>query len=685
MSGGGRGAPRRTVVMPHAVDAATVVDAVPGGFAFASPEDMETEAEALRLEAEAMALLAAYPDPETAHLVTPPPVSVVPSPAVTAEWMRETQAGLPRVDALAHTEPATVGRVTPGTAKARQRAVLEDGAVFLGRYQIETRIGAGGFGEVYRALDRSTGERVAIKVVGLHSLGREEVIARFESEALHLEKLRHIRQVVRILGHARDPDVGFYIVMELLAGDTLEALFLTNKTPVVEWLALLASVGEGMQPIHDRDIFHRDLKPANVFVEKGPDGSTRIVILDLGLAKTKGAPSVTSKSLILGTTQFMSPEHVGRGKICAASDQYSLAAMAYLVLEGLWVHHQQELENADANAVGKASWHLHNEIPLPHKIAVVIWNILARALEKDASLRYPSIYELSKQLRRVEADMRTGRLSKSDLLPAVDSDRARPAAPPIKRMDATPLPNLRPFLVDPGAILDVPSLKVVHGPDKLMGMRFGIGRDLVIGRALPIDLVSQQADLALSEGGVSRRHCRLQAMDEGFAACAYQVDDLGSTYGTIIDGAPQSEAIVHAGARIGLGPMVTVELLPPDVLAKGEAKGLVSAPKPAGEEDPRHEIRRRLHRAQRENRRPSVPPEELRRFLADEHANLVRLGLPIPKNPTLSDRAPTSKALVRAPKRSSRGFLYAAIAAGLVIALGLVVLQALGFFSGGSR
>jgi serine/threonine-protein kinase len=196
------------------------------------------------------------------------------------------------------------------------------GTKIAGRYVIESEIGRGGMGVVYRARDLELGEAVAIKVAS----GRFEDPAgpaRFTQELMLCRQVAHpnVIRVHDICVH----DGKKFITMELLIGRSLKELAPTIDLPT--GLRILEHICEALGAIHARAIVHRDLKPPNVFVTDGGE----VKVMDFGIAKKAGAPeSVTVSGFMAGTPGYMSPEQImSFGSVTAAADLYALGAIAY--------------------------------------------------------------------------------------------------------------------------------------------------------------------------------------------------------------------------------------------------------------------------------------------------------------------------------------------------------------------
>src|SRR6185436_5738984 len=194
----------------------------------------------------------------------------------------------------------------------------------VGRYEILSFIGAGGMGQVYRARDEQLGRDVAIKLLSSSFTDKALVVARFQQEARTLGLLNHPNLVtLYAFGTLAE---SFYIVLELLDGETLRAKLRDGPLPPKRAVNLALQITRGMAAAHDRNIVHRDLKPENVFLCR--DG--RVKILDFGLARI--APQLdalgagdesptlvgmTQPGSVLGTVGYMAPEQL-RGKLADA-------------------------------------------------------------------------------------------------------------------------------------------------------------------------------------------------------------------------------------------------------------------------------------------------------------------------------------------------------------------------------
>src|SRR6266699_328909 len=209
----------------------------------------------------------------------------------------------------------------------------------LGPYEIQSPLGAGGMGEVYRTRDTRLDREVAIKVLPVGFARDPERLRRFQQEAQAAAALNHpnILAVHDFGEHEGSP----YMVTEFLEGETLRERLRPGTLPVRKATEYAEQVARGLAAAHEKGIVHRDLKPENLFVTR--DGLVKI--LDFGLAKlTRPDPggcestvadlNSTEPGMLLGTLGYMSPEQVRGLTADARSDIFSLGATCYEMISG---------------------------------------------------------------------------------------------------------------------------------------------------------------------------------------------------------------------------------------------------------------------------------------------------------------------------------------------------------------
>src|SRR5688500_3277811 len=166
----------------------------------------------------------------------------------------------------------------------------------LGPYEIQSALGAGGMGEVYRATDTTLGRQVAIKVLPDAFAADPERLARFEREAKTLASLNH-PNIAAIYGFERSGGT-HALVMELVEGEDLSQRIARGAVPIPEALAIAKQTAEALSAAHEQGIIHRDLKPANIKIRA--DGTVKV--LDYGLAKAMEPTGAMSASVSMSPT-----------------------------------------------------------------------------------------------------------------------------------------------------------------------------------------------------------------------------------------------------------------------------------------------------------------------------------------------------------------------------------------------
>jgi tetratricopeptide (TPR) repeat protein len=239
----------------------------------------------------------------------------------------------------------------------------------LGPYRVESKLGEGGMGEVYRAVDTRLGRAVAVKIV------QREFIERFGREARAISSLNHPHICTLY-------DVGpNYLVMELVEGETIAAWLKREPFPMTTALLYASQILAALAEAHSKDIIHRDLKPGNIMIAK-----SGIKVLDFGLAKSGQDETVTASRMVLGTPAYMAPEQREGKPADARSDIYSFGCVLYEMLTGARVGPQRR------------------RVP-----SRKLERIVNRCLEEDPGRRWQSVAELERELAGVTATGRRGK------------------------------------------------------------------------------------------------------------------------------------------------------------------------------------------------------------------------------------------------------------------------------------
>jgi Tol biopolymer transport system component len=275
-------------------------------------------------------------------------------------------------------------------------------------YHIIAPLGAGGMGEVYRALDVRLDREVAIKVLPTSFANDADRLRRFEQEARATSALNHpnILTVYDVGAHEGAP----FIVAELLEGAELRVQLQDGALPVRTVIDYAQQIASGLAAAHAKGIVHRDLKPENLFVTT--DG--RIKILDFGLAKLKppqvsevntSAPTqkkITDPGAVMGTASYMSPEQARGQDVDARSDIFSLGVVLYEMIVG-------RAPFAGVNAIDVIGAILNQE-PAPLRrfmpdVPAELQRIVTKALRKDRDERYQHVKDLLLDLRDLKQEL----------------------------------------------------------------------------------------------------------------------------------------------------------------------------------------------------------------------------------------------------------------------------------------
>src|SRR5436305_3427209 len=225
----------------------------------------------------------------------------------------------------------------PGTIQCTKpfcRCLLPE-ALVAGRYRIETLIGIGGMGAVYRASDTFEMKQVALKILSLiHStMDMPTAVERFRREARYVHQLRH-PNIVPVMNFGQDGDL-LYLEMPLVTGGTLKALLKSEQPlPTQQAMGYVRDMASAIDAVHahPQQIVHRDIKPSNLLIHQD-DG--RLVLADFGIARAmQQEKALTQRGWSLGTEHYIAPEQE-QGKAEPSSDIYAMGVIAYQMFTGL--------------------------------------------------------------------------------------------------------------------------------------------------------------------------------------------------------------------------------------------------------------------------------------------------------------------------------------------------------------
>ncbi|HEX4513363.1 MAG TPA: serine/threonine-protein kinase [Polyangiaceae bacterium] len=293
---------------------------------------------------------------------------------------------------------------------------MESGRVIAGKYAVQSIIGEGAMGVVYRAKQVALDKSVALKVLSVELRDDPEFVMRFHTEARAASRLDHPNST-RVIDFGEEPDGLLYIAMELLEGRTLaEVLEEEWPLPPARTAAILTQVLSAVGAAHALKILHRDLKPENIVILEGRDDEDRpidvVKVCDFGIAKVDGLaePSegasrrevldskinATRAGVIIGTPQYMSPEQARGEKLDVRSDLYALGVVLYEILT-----RRAPFDEGTAAEV------LYNHATVePQKPSAIYANVdphleqvCLRALRKKRDERWPNAREMRAALR----------------------------------------------------------------------------------------------------------------------------------------------------------------------------------------------------------------------------------------------------------------------------------------------
>ena len=282
------------------------------------------------------------------------------------------------------------------------RAAGLEGRTLAGRYRLESILGRGGMGAVFRATDLRDDVPVAVKVLPPTVEMKPDAVERFMREARAVAGLSDPR-IIRIFAYGEEPDRTHFIVMELLEGRELSARLSAAPMSLGEGLRIARDVARGLAVAHASGVVHRDLKPSNVFLVEPPSvpGAPApanpepplVKILDFGVAKILDeGVEVTQVGVMVGTPAYMSPEQARGGLIDARADVYGLGALLYRLLSGRLPFSGESAAVVLAKVLTESVPSLARVRPgLPRPVA----DLVTRAMSRRAEDRFATMAEMA--------------------------------------------------------------------------------------------------------------------------------------------------------------------------------------------------------------------------------------------------------------------------------------------------
>ncbi len=284
----------------------------------------------------------------------------------------------------------------------------------LGRYRFLAPLGAGGMGEVYRALDTRLDREVAVKILPARLAASPEAMRRFEREAKAVAALSH-PNILAIHDFGTEQGVS-YAVMELLKGETLRSRLSRGALPWRKAVGIGGEIAEGLSAAHAKGITHRDLKPENIFLTS--DGRTKI--LDFGLARVKAVisdenitsaptvPYVTEPGFVMGTPGYMSPEQVRGAEVEAPGDIFSFGSVLYEMVTGHRPFERRTVADTMAAILRDDPPELADS---GKNVPPELKQVITHCLEKNPAERFQSARDLAFALKTISSGSGTSRFA----------------------------------------------------------------------------------------------------------------------------------------------------------------------------------------------------------------------------------------------------------------------------------
>ncbi|MBZ0235694.1 MAG: response regulator, partial [Deltaproteobacteria bacterium] len=296
-----------------------------------------------------------------------------------------------------------VAQLRSTRARRRSAGPVGPGTVLDGKYAVESKIGEGGFGAVYRALHRDLQRSVAVKVLHAPHLDGESV-ARFRREGINACRVQHPNALAVLDSGITDHGVA-YLVMELLEGHSLADELDRGWVSFARCAEIMAPVCEALAAAHEAGIVHRDIKPGNIYLHRGPTGE-QPKVLDFGIAKLVGASvleqRITVEGWIVGTPVYMAPERFGAGGYDGRSDVYAVGVLLHQMIAGDVPFATMSKSSGNDDPIALATMHgFHAPPPLrgfEPDTPPALEALVLRALAKQPADR-PTAAEMAVELR----------------------------------------------------------------------------------------------------------------------------------------------------------------------------------------------------------------------------------------------------------------------------------------------
>ena len=323
---------------------------------------------------------------------------------------------------------------------------LSEGDEFAG-YRIESRLGRGGMGVLYLAVEPGLERRVALKLIAPEAAADEVFARRFAEESRIAASIEH-PNVVPIYAAGEESGVPFIAMRYVAGADLARRLAKDGRLEPTIAVELIAQIGNGLDAIHAAGLVHRDVKPANVLLVGG-EGPEHAYITDFGVARNVATESgLTQTGRFVGTLDYVAPEQISGGPVDARVDVYALGCLLFKLLTG-------EVPFPKEGDAARLYAHLNDPPPAPSlyvpEVSMALDDVVIRAMSKQPDDRYPSAGDLGRAARAAlrgetpvvpERTVATGaaatRTAESVVAPTAAPQESGPATGPTRRMDEEP-------------------------------------------------------------------------------------------------------------------------------------------------------------------------------------------------------------------------------------------------------
>jgi len=399
------------------------------------------------------------------------------------------------------------------------------GTVFAGRYRIESVLGIGGMGAVYKAHDLELGLAVGLKTIrfdGGHSSASEQIDRRFKQELLLAREVSH-PNILRI--HDIGDAAGIkYITMAYVDGVDLAALLREARPPFDRVVAMARQIAAGLAAAHDAGVVHRDLKPQNVLV----DGRDHVYVSDFGLAKSAETTvaQLTRTGDFVGTPRYAAPEQVSGGAIDGRTDIYALGLILYEMTTGTVPFEGSSILDTMLRRVQEAP---RPAVSVNPDVPAFLNRIIMRCLERDPRARYQSAHDVVADLDANRAPAWTMRSL-------------------VSRMGRTPSPALRWGIV---ALLALAVAITAVSARRVLSRRTGAP-----AAAGPAD-VQRVAILPFTAAGDAAIGYAAAGINEALTSKLFQLNRVALASSTAVTRASRKQSLDEIGRDLGATLLIT--------------------------------------------------------------------------------------------------------------------------------